>query len=90
MISARDVPVSLSFFFIYFKLFYDLCFLCSTSIHEPPPRSSTSPDDSVFKYLALTYSQHHPVMRQGSACGDHFSQGITNGADWYELTGAYR
>lgn len=55
---------------------------------------SPSPDNAVFQYLALSYSQFHPVMRkQGEtpACKDMGSQlfpdGITNGAQWYPLAG---
>ncbi|XP_050292877.1 carboxypeptidase D [Anthonomus grandis grandis] len=50
-------------------------------------RESPSPDNNVFKELALLYAQKHPIMRQGTACRDNFKQGITNGAFWYELTG---
>jgi len=53
---------------------------------------SLTPDDDVFKHLALTYSNNHPVMSQGKACKagtPSFNQGITNGAAWYPLTGKY-
>ncbi|XP_065213969.1 carboxypeptidase D-like [Planococcus citri] len=62
----------------------------NSSIHLRPPASSTSPDEEVFQYLALTYSLNHPEMRNGKKCkGDDpaFPHGITNGAAWYELTG---
>ncbi|KAH8329837.1 hypothetical protein KR067_002917 [Drosophila pandora] len=48
---------------------------------------SLTPDDKVFKQLALTYSDNHPIMRRGKSCNDSFSRGITNGANWYELSG---
>ncbi|KAH8261915.1 hypothetical protein KR026_001673, partial [Drosophila bipectinata] len=48
---------------------------------------SLTPDDKVFKQLALTYSDNHPIMRRGKNCNDSFSRGITNGANWYELSG---
>ncbi|XP_075219947.1 carboxypeptidase D-like isoform X2 [Lycorma delicatula] len=51
---------------------------------------SLTPDDDVFRHLALTYSRNHPTMHQGLACKagtPSFSQGITNGAAWYPLTG---
>ena len=51
---------------------------------------SRSPDDAVFKQLALTYAQHHPVMKIGKPnCGDgdQFANGITNGAFWYDVPG---
>jgi len=54
---------------------------------------SLTPDDDVFKHLALTYSRNHPTMNQGVACKagtPTFNNGITNGAAWYPLTGKNR
>lgn len=49
---------------------------------------SKSPDDALFKLLALTYSKAHPTMSKGqSGCGDNFKDGITNGAQWYNVIG---
>lgn len=51
---------------------------------------SLTPDDDVFKHLALTYARNHPTMNQGQACKagtPSFPNGITNGAAWYPLTG---
>ncbi|XP_026475682.1 carboxypeptidase M-like, partial [Ctenocephalides felis] len=51
---------------------------------------SLTPDDDVFKHLALTYSSNHAKMSHGVACkgaGPRFDRGITNGAAWYPLTG---
>ncbi|KAE8745102.1 hypothetical protein FOCC_FOCC008277 [Frankliniella occidentalis] len=51
---------------------------------------SLTPDDDVFKHLAITYSSNHPVMSRGVACKagtPAFNRGITNGAEWYPLTG---
>ena len=55
---------------------------------------SKSPDDDVFKFLASTYAQTHPLMHLESApweCtdipADHFKGGITNGASWYNVAG---
>lgn len=50
---------------------------------------SHSPDDDVFRRLALTYSYSHPTMHQGTACGTNevFPQGIINGAAWYAVKG---
>ncbi|KAJ8880044.1 hypothetical protein PR048_020666 [Dryococelus australis] len=67
----------------------------NSSKHQPLFHSysaapSLTPDDDVFKHLALTYSSNHPVMRRGVACKagtPAFSQGITNGAAWYPLIG---
>ncbi|KAJ8930584.1 hypothetical protein NQ314_016596 [Rhamnusium bicolor] len=52
-------------------------------------KESRSPDNNIFKELALTYAQSHPLMKKGDACkNDNFKQGITNGAYWYEVRGA--
>lgn len=54
---------------------------------------SLTPDDDVFKHLALTYAQNHPTMSRGLACKagtPSFPNGITNGAAWYPLTGKFR
>lgn len=54
---------------------------------------SPSPDDDVFRNLSLVYSRAHPTMHLGKACkvsrffGESFPDGITNGADWYIVTG---
>ena len=44
---------------------------------------SACPDDDLFIDLALTYSENH----QGMYSESPFSQGITNGAQWYALFG---
>ena len=41
-----------------------------------------APDDAALIQLSLEYSQHNLPMYNG-----FFSQGITNGADWYVATG---
>ncbi|XP_011309031.1 carboxypeptidase M isoform X2 [Fopius arisanus] len=51
---------------------------------------SISPDDDVFRHLSLTYAQNHGSMYRGEACSPSqpgFKDGITNGAEWYPLTG---
>uniref|UniRef100_A0A1Y1LFE6 Peptidase M14 domain-containing protein n=1 Tax=Photinus pyralis TaxID=7054 RepID=A0A1Y1LFE6_PHOPY len=51
---------------------------------------SLTPDDDVFKHLALIYATNHAKMSRGVACKSStpgFKQGITNGAAWYPLTG---
>lgn len=55
---------------------------------------SATPDDDVFRRLAKTYSQAHPVMHLANPkwnCTDqkedHFIDGITNGASWSSLSG---
>ncbi|XP_069703169.1 carboxypeptidase D isoform X3 [Periplaneta americana] len=62
----------------------------SPVFHSYSSTPSLTPDDDVFKHLALTYSNNHPVMSRGKACKagtPSFNQGITNGAAWYPLTG---
>ena len=52
---------------------------------------SATPDDELFRKLALAYSQAHKKMHLGMACPDtpreSFKDGITNGAMWYVLQG---
>lgn len=49
---------------------------------------SKSPDDKVFRHLALTYSTNHLTMSKGDPdCVTHFRNGITNGAYWYNVPG---
>uniref|UniRef100_A0A1B6EGC5 Peptidase M14 domain-containing protein n=1 Tax=Clastoptera arizonana TaxID=38151 RepID=A0A1B6EGC5_9HEMI len=52
-------------------------------------RPWTTPDDDVFKHLALTYSKTHPTMNKGESCqnSNPFKEGITNGAEWYIVKG---
>ncbi|XP_075024719.1 carboxypeptidase D [Calonectris borealis] len=60
--------------------------------HKPTGIYSKSADDEVFKYLAKAYASHHPIMRTGKPnCpgeeGETFQDGITNGAQWYDVEG---
>ncbi|KAM9320518.1 carboxypeptidase D [Gastrophryne carolinensis] len=53
---------------------------------------SKSPDDAVFQQLALSYSKENNKMFAGSPCkeiyrNENFPQGITNGANWYNVPG---
>ncbi|GFR88437.1 carboxypeptidase D, partial [Elysia marginata] len=49
---------------------------------------SAAPDDQLFKLLAHTYSNNHLTMYKGHQCpGDDFKDGITNGANWYDVPG---
>ncbi|KAF2900813.1 hypothetical protein ILUMI_05352 [Ignelater luminosus] len=51
-------------------------------------KESPTPDNNLFKQLALTYAQLNSVMSTGTACKDDtFDNGITNGAYWYEVHG---
>ena len=60
------------------------------------PMYHGSPDDDVFRFLAKTYAKAHPRMhlKQENTCGPNndggFADGITNGADWYPVTGIVR
>lgn len=61
-------------------------------IHQRQGHYSPSEDDSLFRYLALVYSHNHPVMKTGrpncsDAMDETFRDGITNGADWYDVPG---
>lgn len=49
-----------------------------------------TPDNKMFQFLARTYSNAHPEMHLGHDCPlfkEHFPEGITNGAQWYSVTG---
>lgn len=50
---------------------------------------SATPDDDIFRKLALTYSENHPEMHlnKRQCDGDNFKDGITNGAAWYSVSG---
>ena len=43
---------------------------------------SASPDDDLFIHISLAYADAHPNMASGG-----FSNGITNGAQWYAIFG---
>lgn len=63
-----------------------------SAFHQQQGHYSRAEDDSLFRYLALVYSHNHPVMRTGQPnCSDSmdetFTDGITNGANWYDVTG---
>ncbi|XP_029301845.1 carboxypeptidase D [Cottoperca gobio] len=60
--------------------------------HQRQGHYSQAEDDSLFRYLALVYSQNHPVMKTGEpncpdALEETFQDGITNGAQWYDVPG---
>lgn len=51
---------------------------------------TSSPDDDIFRQLALAYSKAHPTMHLGQPCPrdrSGFTDGITNGAAWYSIDG---
>jgi len=43
---------------------------------------SACPDDDLFIHISLAYADAHPNMESGG-----FSNGITNGAQWYAISG---
>lgn len=48
-------------------------------------------DNELFKHLAKVYANAHPSMHLGEMCplfkNEIFPEGITNGAQWYSVTG---
>ena len=53
-------------------------------------KKSISPDNDVFRHLALTYVKKHPTMKNKQICGDKneaFENGVVNGAEWYPVKG---
>ena len=64
--------------------------ILSTSPAQNESRMSASPDNDVFVNLAKTYSFSHATMHNSTPCSYYnytFTDGITNGADWYPITG---
>jgi hypothetical protein len=60
----------------------------------PSGHYSKSPDDAFFRDVALTYASNHEVMKTGAPqCPgeekETFPQGITNGAQWYDVPGRF-
>ncbi|XP_071821191.1 carboxypeptidase D-like [Apostichopus japonicus] len=53
---------------------------------------TASPDDELFRHLASTYADNHATMKdRKNLCAyggaQLFTDGITNGADWYSVLG---
>ena len=85
------------------RLILDNNFVLSVNFHDgavvanypyddsdgPPNQPSPTPDDDVFIHLSRTYADSHKYMSQGiGLCNkDNFTNGITNGADWYVIKG---
>lgn len=58
--------------------------------HDGRTQFNPSPDNAIFQYLARTYSNAHTTMHLAKSCPlfkETFPEGITNGADWYSVTG---
>jgi len=50
---------------------------------NPYARYSATPDDKLFREMALSYANLNPTMRNSSS----FESGITNGVEWYLVYG---
>ena len=50
---------------------------------NPSARYSATPDDTLFREMALSYSLNNPSMKNST----DFDLGITNGVDWYFVYG---
>lgn len=55
--------------------------------HPTTGRYSAAPDDNVFRLLAHSYANKHKTMASGNNCNDNFTDGITNGGQWYDVPG---
>ena len=59
-----------------------------TEKHRECCLEGKAPDDTFFKHLARVYASNHLYMHKGNLCqGDNFTDGITNGAFWYDVPG---
>ncbi|KAK7882086.1 hypothetical protein WMY93_028260 [Mugilogobius chulae] len=63
-----------------------------SALHVSKGIYSAAADDALFRYLALVYSSNHPVMKTGhphcpDTSSETFKDGITNGAQWYDVPG---
>lgn len=84
-VDFEEVKFTLSF------LPFPLCKFLLSPGSEQVHHSSVAPDDDVFVHLAKVYSQNHGSMHRGDVCNDGltFPDGITNGYQWYPLSGYY-
>lgn len=58
--------------------------------HDRRTAFNPSPDNEMFQFLARTYSNAHLTMHVPKRCPmfkEVFPEGITNGAQWYSVTG---
>lgn len=51
--------------------------------NDPNSTYSACPDDATFRYLAKVYADAHADMH----LSEEFAEGITNGAQWYPISG---
>lgn len=56
---------------------------------EQLSKYSATTDDDVFRVLSLNYSFNHLNMKYSpcNSTSDNFTNGITNGAEWYPISG---
>ena len=65
-----------------------LLFIVPALFSDHRGRLSKTPDDALFHYLANIYASKHGTMYKGNLCaGDNFRNGVTNGAEWYDVKG---
>lgn len=61
------------------------------SSSDPKTVMNPTEENEIFKHLASVYATSHRKMYQGKPCPsfirESFPEGITNGADWYSVTG---
>lgn len=75
----------LLYLFIFLNLIFKNIFIF---VNRSQSQEAKTPDDSLFQFLSRKYASKNPIMANGSACvEDNFKNGITNGAQWYELEG---
>lgn len=72
-----------SFSYEFFNFYWN--FRLKIRNHNECCKDSPTPDDAMFRQLALVYAQNHPAMKTGRNCEEVFPNGITNGANWYDL-----
>ena len=53
------------------------------NLKDPNDTYSASPDDATFRHLARIYADAHADMHNSN----EFPEGITNGAQWYPISG---
>ncbi|XP_055924205.1 carboxypeptidase D-like [Argiope bruennichi] len=59
-----------------------------SKFHTVFGQKSPSPDDRMFQHLSHVYANSHATMHKGNVCqDDDFKDGITNGAEWYDVPG---
>lgn len=58
---------------------------------DPKTVMNPTEENEIFKHLARVYATSHRKMYEGKPCPsfirESFPEGITNGADWYSVTG---